>query len=143
MGDNNLSRSADTQSMAVAAVKASLQDLDKMRKGGIDDKASAGGGAQIDQFDARMTTLAPASIPGSPNVSFTAERFIPHEDTSKGNTQLLWEWGKMNPDMVKAVDDAIKKDVADALADKASALPTTNKEEQLTKEALTDLCRSF
>ncbi len=97
MGDNNLSRSADTQSMAVAAVKASLQDLDKMRQGGMDDKASAGGGAQIDQFDARMITLAPASIPGSPNVSFTAERFIPHEDTSKGNTQLLWEWGKRTP----------------------------------------------
>ncbi len=51
--------------------------------------------------------------------------------------------GEKNPDMVKAVDDAIKKDVADALADKASALPVDTTEHKLTKEALTDLVAHF
>jgi hypothetical protein len=142
-GDNNLSRSAITKDMAVAAVKASLQDLNRMRQLGVSNKTAAAGANPMDVFDAELASMSPPSISGRPNVAFTAERFIPREDTAKGNTALVWEWGKMNPDMVTAVDNAIKKDVADALAEKAAALPSTKTEETLKKDALTDLVAHF
>jgi len=142
-GDNNLSKSATTRDMAVAAVKASLHDLDNMRQAGANAQKGAAGGNPMDVFPQELGNLAPASIPGRPNVPFMAERFVPHEDTAKGNTALVWEWGKMNAEMVKAVDDAVKHDVADALDEKAKALPSSSTKEKLKKDALNDLVSHF
>ncbi|HEY6475017.1 MAG TPA: hypothetical protein VI456_00460, partial [Polyangia bacterium] len=105
----------ETRELAVAAVRASLQDLDKMHKMGL------------------ALPSRPVHAPGPPPdfetpyrqalaqlVPFAAEAFIPREDPTAGNLPLVWQWGKFNQDMRKAVDDAVHGNVVPVLREKAS-----------------------
>ncbi len=143
-GDNNLSRSSTTRDMAVAAVRTSLIDLDRMRAAGAAARAGAGPtNNPMDTFPVELGNLAPAAIPGRPAVPYAAERLIPRENPTAGNVVMHWEWGSLNPELRTAVDAAVKHDVADALNEKAAALPVATTEQQLKKDALDDLVTHF
>lgn len=105
-GDTHLSESSDTEDMAVAAVRASLADLEAVRKIGAEV-------LHIGVYSSRRIQAIEAIQP------FQAERFIPKEDTSAANIDMNWHWGNFNKNMRDAVDKAIKGKVANALNEKA------------------------
>ncbi len=107
-------RTADTtRDMALAAIQASLSELEQVRAAG----AKAAGMASPD----RVNELHQAAITSLKDGQgrFDAERFIPREDTSAGNTKFLWEWGAFNAEMRAAVDQAVKNDIAEEVRSKA------------------------
>jgi hypothetical protein len=130
MGDSNLAKSSTTRNMAVAAVQASLKDLETMRQAGF---ATTGGRPVFSPgpmpnipaaFAAALKTVTP----------FAAEKFVPREDTSAANVGMDWEWGKFNAEMRSAVDSTVKSEIAAVFRDKASGETDKNK-----KEAMVDL----
>jgi hypothetical protein len=108
--------------MAVAAVAASLKDLMVMRDAGeAAERAKAT--ASVDMKAAYENALRKVT-------PFAAERYIPRAATT-GNVTMTWQWGSFNAEMRKAVDEAIKDDVADTLSDKAKEQTDSNKKAAL------------
>jgi hypothetical protein len=123
VGDEHLSQSPETRGMAVAAMKASLQELDQAAQMG---NQVAGQPktytADSTEFQQVLTKLKP----------FAAEKFIPRADPAGGNQEMVWEWGFMNKAMYDAVDNTIKTTVVQKLTEKA------NSKSGITKDALLD-----
>ena len=122
MGDSNLSKSPITRDMAVAAVAASLKDLIIMKDAGEavkHGKATASYDIKA-AYENALRKVTP----------FAAERYIPRAATT-GNVTMTWQWGSFNAEMRKAVDEAIKDDVASTLSDKAKEQTDSNKKAAL------------
>jgi hypothetical protein len=122
VGDERLSTSPETRQMAVAAVRASVDDLNTMRAAGD----AAAGTARVStpqaeaQFeDAFRTTLD--SLRASSTATYRAEQFIPRLDPASPPYPLHWEWGSFDSAMRSSVDDAVKRDVAAELRSIAAA----------------------
>ncbi len=115
MGDSHLAESPITRQMTVAAVRASLTDLELMRVAG----QQAAGNACLtpealnDAFELALPAVQP----------FAAEAYIPQADPTAGNAYMSWEWGAMNAEMRTAVDHAVKNEIANSLRGKASGVP--------------------
>ncbi|MDQ5821276.1 MAG: DUF4157 domain-containing protein, partial [Actinomycetota bacterium] len=133
-GDERLVTSPETRQMAVAAVRASFEDLNVMRAAGAAASASAvmstpetAAGLE-EAYRRALESLGP-----SPSVPYRAEAFIPRVDPGSAPFTLNWEWGSFDATMRRAVDDAVKGDVARELRSIASA--RTNADE---RDALND-----
>jgi len=134
VGDNHLGdatkEAAETKTMATAAVRASLSELDMAKESGL--RATQGRcvpPAQLAQaMEKAITGLQP----------YLAEKFIPREDimnrpeVGKGSDPagsgeaIDWRWGQMDEIAKAAVDHVIKTTVADTLRSKQGevAAPT-------------------
>jgi hypothetical protein len=63
---------------------------------------------------------------------FQALRYVPRADpASTTNASFAWEWGKLNKPAFDAVDNAVKKDVADQLAEKARGQTDANRRDAI------------
>jgi hypothetical protein len=122
LGDSNLSKSPITRDMAVAAVAASLKDLITMKDAG--EAVKHGRATATYDVKAAYENALRKVTP------FAAERYIPRAATT-GNVTMTWQWGSFNAEMRKAVDEAIKDDVADTLSDKAKEQTDSNKKAAL------------
>jgi len=134
MGDANLGRSPTTRNMAVAAVKASLNDLAVMRAAGAAAVPrpvySPGPEPHIDYEGSRQRALT-GLRPSGPAGPFAAERFIPREDLAAGNVSMNWHWGAFDANMRAAVDVAVKHEIAITLHDKAAGQTDKNRRDAL------------
>ena len=109
LGDNQLSTSPKTSAMAIAAVKASLADLQTMRT--MATGVTVGVMSSI--FNSFLKKLMP----------FAAEQYIPRVDpASTTNAVLPWQWGSFNAEMRAAVDAAVRLEIVPTLRGKASAI---------------------
>jgi len=119
MGDANLARSATTRDMAVAAIRASIAELESIRTQGHGNCNLASPDRVEDCTNAFVNRYRP----------FAAERFVPREDTGapvSPNASFAWEWGSFNADMRSAVDDAVTGEIANTLADIARGQSDAN-----------------
>lgn len=119
LGDQMLSTSPATRSMALAAMRASLADLQTAAHIGSQSSPNA---PPETAFPAALAQMKP----------FAAEKFIPHADPTGGNKEMVWQWQFFNPPMYNAVDATVKKDVADQIT------AIAGQQESPTKEALND-----
>ncbi|MCC2671837.1 MAG: hypothetical protein K0Q72_4308, partial [Armatimonadetes bacterium] len=91
VGDEHLHQpgkaAGTTQQMVVAAVKASLQELEHARAAGRRAR-----GAKGDVAKARQQFLATHS-------RSAAERLVPHTDERTPNAEMAWKWGHFNEAM--------------------------------------------
>jgi hypothetical protein len=124
VGDNHLASSPKTRAMAVAAMKASIADVNAAIAAGKKAGQSAvpvstpGGGGPSAALQAAIAGLKP----------YQALRYIPRVDpSSTTNLPMLWQWGSMNQWMYSAIDTAVKGDVADQLDKIADKQTDANK----------------
>ena len=105
-----------TRDMALAAIRASLGELEQVRAAG----ARAAGLTIPDRVNELHQSAIDVLHDGEGR--FAAERYIPREDTStgNGNVQFKWEWGAFNAEMRAAVDEAVKDDITDEVRNKAA-----------------------
>jgi hypothetical protein len=110
VGDEHLGlpQGRKTENMAVAAVKTSLADLAVVRAEG----EAAGPRSKRGLAEARKAALAKVE-------PYKAVNFIPKENAAKGNVTMIWEWGKFNIEMRKAVDATVKGEIANTISDAA------------------------
>lgn len=108
-GDSLLAESPITQQMAVAAMRASLDDLEYMQRLGRE----TGGGKCMPREQLEAALRAAIGQLGTP--CYAAERYTPREDTQAGNPQMSWEWGQLDPVLRDAVDRVVRRDIASGL----------------------------
>lgn len=118
VGDAMLNTSPQTRAMAVAAMRASLGELDTIAKIGLSGPkwVYPDGG-----FGVALTSLG----------DFAALKFVPQ--AASGNKVLKWQWGFMNRRMFDAVDAAVKGDIVAQLKQIAA-----DQKDQDVKDALGD-----
>jgi hypothetical protein len=101
VGDEHLHQpgkaAGTTQQMVVAAVKASLQELEHARAAGRRAR-----GAKGDVAKARQQFLATHS-------RSAAERLVPHTDERTPNAEMAWKWGHFNEAMHRAFDETLRQ----------------------------------
>ncbi len=129
MGDRVLSFSTTTRNMVLAAMRASLGDLDAMRRAAaaaVPPRPVYSPGPWPNfaiAFGQALATLTP----------YAAERYIPREDTSAGNVALIWQWGSFNAEMRSAVQMAIRHEIVATLRERARLQTDAN-----VRDALND-----
>ncbi len=106
-------KGAQTRDMALAAIRQSLAELEQVRAAG----AKAAGLSMPDRV-VELREMAISQQRDGQN-QFGAERFIPKDDISAGNTKFDWQWGSFNDPMYNAVDIAVKGEIANQILDKA------------------------
>jgi Domain of unknown function (DUF4157) len=115
-GDSHLAESPITREMAIAAVRASLAELDAMREAGL---RASGGACQPEDALAGARDAAIAGMG-----PFTALKYTPREANYDGvNPVMNWTWGSLDPVLHQAVDEAVRDDIANTLRGKAAAVP--------------------
>jgi hypothetical protein len=124
VGDEMLHASAETRSMALSAMVASLADLRQM--------AEMGSQSDPRQPSARAFQDALARLR-----PFAAERFVPRADPTAANPVMTWEWGVMNRAMYDAVDTAVKTFVVGQI--RTLAAQRSSVEQRLALEHFADL----
>ncbi len=118
MGDAMLSQSPTTRGMAVAAMRASLNELDVMAKSGM----TAPRGVLLDGgFGQALSALG----------DFAAWKFVPQAAAT--NHPMKWMWGFFNQRMYDAVDAAVKEDIVKQLNEKVA-----EQTDQNVRDALAD-----
>jgi len=115
-GDDRLAESPITRQMTLAAMRASLADLDAMREAG---RAAAGGACVPDEQLQPQMWAALANLHRQP---YAAERFIPREDPQAGNASMNWRWGEIDPMLRGAIDSVVRRTIAGELRGKAGAV---------------------
>jgi hypothetical protein len=102
----------ETRTMAVAAVAASIRDLQKAREAGVQAGPGPHSKARVDELVRQ----------GTPR--YEARRYVPREkpganpaivSTSGSPAPLEWRWGKLGRLAYTAVDDTVKRGIADEL----------------------------
>jgi hypothetical protein len=110
-----LGAGARTKAMAIAAAKASLAELDRVRDAGRRNPRVSGGAAQADLV--KKAVGAPV---------FAAKAFVPREDrgnpanatlppVASGRAALEWRWGQLGPAAYREVDVTIRQRIASEL----------------------------
>lgn len=103
VGDKMLGSSSATRAMVLAAMRASLAELQTAAQMG----SQQGAGAQSKpMFQQAVAAMQP----------FAAERYVPHANPSGGNPDMVWQWQFLNKPMYDAVDTAVKTEVADQIS---------------------------
>ena len=102
VGDEKLGspEGATTKKMAVAAMKASLAELDTIQKQGIKD---AVGPARSPEAVKALAAAAAATYK-----PFKAKKFIPRVDPSKPAKERKWKWNELDADFKTALDTYMK-----------------------------------
>ena len=114
-----------TREMALAAMRASIAEVRAVAAAGLRQRPrpvySPGPSPQAD-----ASTLADAEIAALR--PFQALQYVPRVDpSSTTNPSFAWQWGRLNTPAFVAVDDAVKHDVSDQLAERAAAQPDPNR----------------
>jgi hypothetical protein len=105
---------AVTINMALAAMQASIADLNTIKTYGINNRPLGPVYAPIaPTYQAGLSLVRP----------YRALTFVPREDTTMGNTSLVWQWGSFNAAMRGAVNDAIRHEIVSVLREKAAMNP--------------------
>jgi hypothetical protein len=89
-----------TKKMALAAMKASLAELDVIQQQGI--KAAAGPARSPDAVKALAGLAASAFAP------FKAKKFIPRVNPAKPAKERKWKWNELDPEFKTALDTYMK-----------------------------------
>jgi len=114
---------ATTKAMAMAAVTASLRDLERVR----------GVGVRIGSASVTPTVAAAQVRQALGADGFAARRFVPREDststsdlrlpgTPRGTARFEWRWGQLGDAAYAAVDTAVKKRIPPELRDMANGM---------------------
>jgi len=114
-----------TKMMAIAAVKSSLRELERVRE--VGRKLAASRLSPSQEHDAIRQAL------GWPLFAAT-EAFVPKEDrtsrnnvplpgTTRGASRLEWRWGRLGDIAYKAVDDTVKCRIAKELCELLPKIP--------------------
>lgn len=98
----------ESQRMAVAAVRASIDELARVRRAGI--QAGAAGRTAADRNAVIRSVLA---AHGSP--LFAARPYVPRPEPGGYPVSLDWHWGRLGPDARTAVDTTLRATIADQL----------------------------
>ena len=115
VGDTYLSTPAGKQTldMAIAAVRASLDDLTRAQSRGAASRGPYAPSFLDQEFQTLISSL-------QINGKYRAEEFIPREDPgSSKNSPMSWHWGSFNSAMRIAVDTALMTEVAKELREKS------------------------
>ena len=113
-----------TKHMAVSAVIASLRDLERVR----------GVGVRLGPTDVPTSQRATAIRQALGGTVFAARSYVPREDVGASpnvalrnpdgsRAPLEWRWGQLGPIAYQAVDEAVRKRLADELRDLAAKVP--------------------
>ena len=116
IGDEKLGspEGATTKQMAVAAMKASLAELDAIEKQGVKD---AWGPAKSPTA-VRIAASAAAAM----FAPFKAKRFIPRVDPAKPAKERKWKWNELDPEFKTALDTYMKGRIFWQLVGQAGAI---------------------
>jgi subtilisin family serine protease len=126
VGDSHLHSSpmgATTKAMAIAAVIASLRDLERVR----------GLGVRIGSASVTPPAAAAQIQQALGEDGFAARRFVPREDTTStanlrlprpagGMSRLEWRWGQLGDAAYGAVDTAVRKRIPPELHEMADGM---------------------
>jgi hypothetical protein len=107
VGDSHLQESTITKEMVVAAVQASLQELDLAREAGA--QAASSRCLSPEELTMHMLAFRDSIVP------YAAEKYVPRVDQGVANPEMKWEWGALDPVLRAAVDHAVKHDIGDEM----------------------------
>jgi hypothetical protein len=102
VGDNLMRTSTATRDMAVAALRFSLQDLDRVRTAGL----AAASPFTLEEVARRKTAALAAVTP------YVALSLVPRADTAHSPVVLPYEWGSFNTETRAAVDRTVRGEIA-------------------------------
>jgi hypothetical protein len=115
-GDDRLAESPITRQMTLAALRASLCDLEAMRQAGY----GASKGACVP--DEELQPFLWTALANMKRQAYAAERYVPREDPQAGNVAMSWVWGHIDPVLRAAIDSVVRGTIAGELRAKAGSV---------------------